>query len=690
MRKYLHTLAALICMLCFAVSATAQKYDIEFTTTNVEQEHDPNNNNYIFFLYSEDGKWKVQLNYFSESMYGTFTTEDFHLNRSGSFNYIRNPKSDWEFYSFKELNVTVSDLPTETHIEAFCTTSSNKSVHIVGTIAKIDITDTVEVNLGKATTTWNDFFQVTYIKAQNETYDLTFGITGKFREGTFYTADLIRPEFIELPGDTIWARDAVMDITPVEGTDDYDILLKLTARDENKLYNIAMTYTPQSMEATDTLELMLNHNTKINDLTGSFGLYQFYGEDSEYQVGLAIHADIIEKNKISFGVDDVSLSYSGILRASDSKQIRILNASGTIIPGEEANTVMADLLGDDNILYRCTFIFPKGEGDEKPQPGPNDLVVDFGNKVVVMDYTASDFASGNYNLRMMAATGNYNLSIAVRDHHFLGSYSTDDLDLDGSYIVYIDHERQTNVISDITSANVYAEKVGNETHISMNVSTRSSSYYMVVVLEDKASLNDSVEYDIDLNASDDTQFLAVDGDYEGLPSGTLIQMAAGIDEDGELAGDKAFAFNFYPYKKDGSVGIEGTYGFSDGTMSDAFAQYIIDTSTEVRFLPVAGTLTLTRGEEVIIDLGGEEIKSYWYDINFRMLGNNGVIYNGSGTNFIIFLDEDYNFIDDPVAIESINAQLAPQGLKVRKVLKNGKVLIERNNKTYNTSGVSAE
>lgn len=659
MRKYIYTL---LCMLCFVLNATAQTYDIEFTTTNVEPEHDPNNNNYVFFLYSEDGKWKVQLNYFSESMYGTFTTEDFHLNRPGSFNYIRDPKSDWEFYSFKELNMTVSDLPTETHIEAFCKTSNNKSVHVVGSIAKIDIDDIEEVNLGRATTTWNDFFQVTYIKAQNETYDLTFGITGKFREGTFYVADLIRPEFIKLPNDTIWARDAVMDVTAVDGEGNYDILLKLIAQDEAKQYNIAMTYSAQSMEATDTLNLTLSHNTKINDLSGSFGLYQFYGEDSEYQVGLAVQAAVIDESKLVFGVDDVSLSYSGILCPSDNKQIRILDASGAIIPGEEANTVMADLLGDDNILYRCKFIFPKGEGSERPQPGPNDIIVDFGNKVVVMDYTESNLATGDYNLRMMAAAGDYNLSLAVRDHQFLGSYGTEDIDLDGSYIVYIDHERQTNVISDITAGNVYAEKVAGETHISMNLSTRSNTYFMTVVLADKPSLNDSVEYQIDLNASDASQFLAVIDGYEGLPSGTLLQLASGLNDEGDLAADKAFVFNLYPYKKDGAgkFSVEGTYGFSDGTMSDAFAQYVTDGGTEVRFLPVAGTLTITRGEAVTIDLFGEDYTTYQYDFSLRMLGNNGVIYNGTGSNHLIFLDEDYNFLSpvgsgtqtDPYIIEA--------------------------------------
>ena len=54
---------------------------ISMNYPTVVSEPDPNNNSYVFTFKGEDAdakKWRVQINYISSSIYGTFTDADFN------------------------------------------------------------------------------------------------------------------------------------------------------------------------------------------------------------------------------------------------------------------------------------------------------------------------------------------------------------------------------------------------------------------------------------------------------------------------------------------------------------------------------------------------------------------------------------------------------------------------------------
>lgn len=54
---------------------------MNYPTVVSEPDPNPNNNSYVFTFMGEDAdakKWRVQINYISSSIYGTFTDADFN------------------------------------------------------------------------------------------------------------------------------------------------------------------------------------------------------------------------------------------------------------------------------------------------------------------------------------------------------------------------------------------------------------------------------------------------------------------------------------------------------------------------------------------------------------------------------------------------------------------------------------
>ena len=84
MKKPMVLFAALFCLSGIGRVTAEEIVPVKTILMNyptVVSEPDPNNNSYVFTFKGEDAdakKWRVQINYISSSIYGTFTDADFN------------------------------------------------------------------------------------------------------------------------------------------------------------------------------------------------------------------------------------------------------------------------------------------------------------------------------------------------------------------------------------------------------------------------------------------------------------------------------------------------------------------------------------------------------------------------------------------------------------------------------------
>ena len=155
-----------------------------------------------------------------------------------------------------------------------------------------------------------------------------------------------------------------------------------------------------------------------------------------------------------------------------------------------------------------------------------------------------------------------------------------------------------------------------------------------------------------------------------------------------IVGD-GYLFSFY-FGHEGE-GVVGKYGLSEGTLADDQIQMFYENGCEVRVGTVAAALELEALKAQTLYVYGQKVNTNLYKINFKILGQNGVIYSGEGENYLLCIDQEGEFIEITEEYETaINKTLAPEGLKVRKILKGGKIIVEKDGKEFDIQGRSVE
>lgn len=107
-------------------------------------------------------------------------------------------------------------------------------------------------------------------------------------------------------------------------------------------------------------------------------------------------------------------------------------------------------------------------------------------------------------------------------------------------------------------------------------------------------------------------------------------------------------------------------------------------------MPMAGTLTIKAGAKVTIPAAalGFEYHTHLYTVEAHVMAENGIIYNLTGENFLLCVDyetERYVEFTEEV-LTALDDVLAPHGLRVKKVMQNGMILLESTEGTYSVDG----
>lgn len=650
---------------------TVAKDTITFTTENVVAEPDPNKQNYIFTLYSMDEAWKVQLNYYAESMFGSFGNEDFRLSGEGKYyNFARNPKNDMVFYSFTDMQVTVADELTQYRITANCLTSSRTRFLMEGIVKVPQPTDTIASDLGYASATQNSYFGTYVFAAENDAFRLQYGMVGQELIGTFYTADLLKPELHDkLTGQDIEVISAQAVHTQAEN-DTIRMTLDLLSSDL-KLYHLTMYNAPRQIEVTGE-EDILAMGMEVRDVSEMYGCVQILGESLDYYVSLAIKAEAADRKSedgvIHWSMSDFIMPYTFIMRKADGSTLDLEQISAVMSLDENRQTmVKAEGLCADGMLYHITM---KGGA---LVIAPKDTVsVDFGS-VAVLDYSKGLGIIGLGGV----VPDRYQLRIYLDATRLDGTFTSDDCLMDMTDIMVVNGlTYQFHDAMDIKANFSPADDGAIRADIDL-LAADTVLYRTTMIIPQLQCMQEGKRYDLG-----EFDMVAL---YEGNDNGWSeynLQFQRGA-EDFEENGNEAEAQFFSFYLGSEGPGLSGEYGYSEGNLAEDEYHLFYEQGAEVRVGPVAGTLTIEPFDVLNIDIPEEDFhyRANIYDTAFRFLGQNGVIYEGLGRQFLLCIDTEGELHEiTETELASLRTTLAEHGYKVRKLLRGGRLIIEKEGK----------
>ncbi len=660
---------------------------IELTATEVTPELDYNAGNYTFTLQNET--WKVQVRYVGNSPYGVFSEDDFFTQSGGgTFNYIRNPRNDMQFWSFKYATITVTNEQGATRIEVNALLNNWgdwRRVLAHGYIPAPAVVDSVQMDLGQVAVQQDIFNEAIIMEAGNEDYHLAFGLGGytHLAAGDYYKVDLLVPELVNLhTNDTIVPTDAHLSVTANGAY--FDLLFRMRSAADT-LYIIQM-HTGATV-VNDTIGVACSR-VVASDYSGSYGFVQLAGESADYVVSIGLtpygmaHLDMVADTSFVY-------AYTRVVRKRDQAEVRITEARASVL--SEINpsgngcrrTLWADLVGANGTLYMVTMPL-----DYAQLPAAVDTInVDFGAGVGRVDFSQGMGWMG----LVLSKAGVMDAHVAFYNAgEMKGIFDPDMFDYEGCY--FTTYTDRMVAFSDIKAAEIRLDSIQDTLHITLDaINMGDTLYHMTAYLAPKRVLTDGDHtYDISYSSTGTGYDMVGLRTYVGSDQYVYhiqFQRADNWTADGEPMGD-AEIFDFRLLQKDWD-GIRGTYGYSEGNLDAESYHTIYEGGTEIYLGPVAGTLSFNPLQEVMVNLGGDmRYRAFMYAIEAQILAENGQIYRLSGQNVLICIDQEtggfiYLTEAELTALEEV---LGEEGWQVRKKLQNGMLLIEKGERTYDAGG----
>lgn len=673
--RFILIFVALISMFSFSLHAqSADEKLIEFTAEHAVMEDNPKQQNYNITIFSPDGQWKMQLNYHADGMFGTFTNDDFDLSGSGkNYNYVRNPKNDMVFYSFVDMNVTVADEGTLYRVNANCLTNNNMRFIVEATIDAPEAKETRTDDLGYARLEPNYFYGTWAIYAENDNYRLGYGVVGEELLGTFYRADILMPELYDKKAGK---NVNVLTASAAHTKDGENTNFKIDILSEDLvLYSLTMFNGPYDIEITDEKTVDI-HGAVLQDLTDFYGCYQFGGVNNDYGMALAVKPEVIMSGRKTWGKDDFLMQFTKLVTLSDQISIPIFDIQTQLDTEDDILTLKSEVTSMDGVLYHVTMYMDNGAA-----PVATDtLNIDFG-AVRVLDYTKG---VGTIGLGA-AVQGKYQIRCYFDAYTLNGEFKNDDILLDMSDIMVVNEQSGTYVFHDAKYVTASMNIEGQRTNITIDMIGVDDVLYHATMYLD--SLQCMKDMQLSIDAKDNVRMIAIqESDGEDYAEYTLQfqDMDKVYDKFDNIVGD-GYVLSYY-FGHNGKAAVADTYGYSTGTLAEDEYHTFFEKGCEVRIAPVAGTLSLVPTQEVKITIGSEEVTSYMYNVESQFVGQNNVLYKAVGENYLLCLNTDEQWVNMEESATAIEKVLAEKGFRVQKVLKDGKILIQKDSKTFDLQG----
>lgn len=677
MTRIYRTLAILVTLLSVlgASRLSAQEGSgqlVTFTTTDAVMEDDPRHQDYTITLLSPDGEWRMQLNYHADHMFGTFTSEDFDLAGQGRyFNYARHPHNDMQVYSFTQMHVTVEDEVGQYRVKADCHAGADYHFVVEGIISAPLPREVLTDSLGYARVVRNAFLGTYAIYAENERYSLAYGVYDSQLTGTFYRADMLRPELYDkVAGDSIQVLSATAQ--HVQDGDNVRMTIDILSADSID-YCLSMFNGPHEMPVLREETISMINDVVLLDLTEMYGCYQLSGQTQDYGVAIGLQPYVLEQGLATLTMDDFFLPYTAIIPMNEaSNPLLIFDIHGTLQATASQLLLQADVQTMDGTLYHITQRVGLGA------PEVTDTVdIDFGH-VTMLDYTQGMGVVGLGG----SVPGKYQLRVYLQTNQLEGDFVDEEFYVDDSDIMVVSDGKLA--FHDARYIQGHMERQGKRTHISLDFYARNDVLYRCTLyLDDLSCMHDSLY----VFEPEDVDLVGLSQQHTSSPSDYAIQLQSGVDllNENSYAQARGCIFTFI-FAQDGKT-IAGDYGYSDYSLTPD-NHFFYENGCEVRVAPVAGQLHIRAVEPVTLTGEYQGYHTWVYRVEFQFVGQNGVIYQGQCQDYLVCLDQFDRLVElEESVADGIARTMQERGRSVRKVYRNGHVILELEGDSYDVNGV---
>lgn len=424
------------------------------------------------------------------------------------------------------------------------------------------------------------------------------------------------------------------------------------------LYRIDMGYiipTP-----TDTVSVPFIHSCELTHAKAA-GNYQFYNRDSRYIAAIDVHTDTLGG---TFSGDDIDKYYSflGVIRGRDTLGVRVMDAKVTLRQSAPDTTFLtAEVIGDDSVMYHVTMFYVP--------PVAKDTVV---LNIPHAEYYDKNM-QGAYQMHGYTPDSTYYISITPFTETTEGTFEVSDMYSKYSYIARFDSKDRFTRIP-FYSGEVTATLRGHYIDMAGGIMGRDSIFYKVNMsalkplpydsVSDQAEFAYSTQDEVTVNTAylADSSMILFDAVSYGTTNTTYIRFNTTTTDPVTLIPTGVYPID--DSRRSGTVLAGSISTDKDGNPAPA-PSFFARTLWTGQIVPplyfmVEGTVSV------------ENRDGYLYiEVNAR---------NSYGRPIHI----TYN--SNPTPVDNITTPAT----RARKVLRDGQVLILRDDKTYTLTGAEVK
>ena len=377
---------------------------------------------FYFAGYTADSMYAARIDYYSTTVDGTFTWDDFYTNYTAVF-AMDTTGSLSSVGTIVAANMTVTDLNGVYNVDAYLLASSMHCYHVTMSYTVPVATDTIDVLVPTAMlqTVAGSYYTPTSHNwtgaSSDNTYNVAITYTGSDTIGDF--------AFIYLSSSSnINNINFVDGHFSVEATDDGYALESYLIGSDMHCYHITMNYTIPTMEdATDTIDVVIPA-AMLSDFTTSSGVYQMrgYTADEATYVTVAIYSSQIPG---SYEFEDFYVDYTYVYDVLLEDAVDVVAGHATVTTTADGYAMDAYLLGVDLHAYHVTMTYSV--------PVATDTVDIVAPNAIFNDYSGYD---GSYQFVGYTADSLSQVAVNYYASQITGSFTWGDCDASYSGVVY--------------------------------------------------------------------------------------------------------------------------------------------------------------------------------------------------------------------------------------------------------------
>lgn len=492
-----------------------------------------------------------------------------------------------------------------------------------------------------------------YLDGFNDQYAVSVQVTTDSIADGEYTSDFVTT-LTSSQGVTTTGLQTKMLMTT--GTKSRSVNINMLGRDTVH-YRINMGYIIP--DTKDTVSIRFPHSAELTHAKAA-GNYQFYNQDSRYIAAIDIHTDTLGGTFTGDAIDKY-YSFLGIIRGRDTLGIRVMDAKVTLSQVPDTTFLTAEVVGNDSVLYRVAMFYVP--------PVAKDTVL-----LTIPDAQFNNLLSqGAYQAHGYTQDSAYYLSITPFATQVEGSFEPSDMYSRYSYIARFNADG-THTRIDFYSGEVTAASRGRHITMTGGIMGRDSIFYKVNMsalkplpydsVSDQAEFAYSTQDEVTANTAylADSSMILFDAVSYGTTNTTYIRFNTTTTDPVTLIPTGVYPID--DSRKPGTVLAGSISTDKDGNPAPA-PSFFARTLWTGQIVPplyfmVEGTVSVeNRNGHLYIEVNARN--SYGRPIH--------ITYNS-----------------DPTPVDNITTP-AP---RARKVLRDGQVLIQRDDKTYTITGTEVK